>query len=294
MMLPTTETLSDQTAVDSVSTEKAAILMLEGHMAALTVVAPALPDIVKASQLMAQVIHDGDALHYAAAGSSGLLAFADCCELAGTFGISEKLVRIHMAGGIPVDTAMAGDVEDDIQDAAVIAASATPKDVFLILSASGMTPYALAIARAARAVGSQVIGVANNAGTPLLDLADVPVCLATGPEVIAGSTRLGAGTAQKATLNIMSSLMGVQLGHVYKGRMVNLIADNEKLINRATHIVADISGVSQSAAADALSVAKGHVKQAVLLASGVNLETAQALLTNNAGHLEPSLRTIRS
>jgi N-acetylmuramic acid 6-phosphate etherase len=294
MLLPTTEALPDRTSVDSVPAEQAAALMLNGHMAALSVITPALPHITKASQLMTNAIKGSGTLHYAAAGSSGLLALADCCELAGTFGIWEKQVRIHMAGGIPVSAAIPGDVEDDIESARAVAAAATPKDVFLILSASGTTPFALAIATAVKAAGSKVIGMANNAGTPLLDLADVPICLATGPEIIAGSTRLGAGTAQKAALNIMSSLMGVQLGHVYKGRMVNLIADNEKLVNRATQIVADISGVPQSVAAEALTMAEGRVKLAILLASGADLGAANALLTKHAGHLGPSLSTIKS
>ena len=294
MLLPTTETLPDRTDVDSVPAERAAALMLDGHIAALSVVGPALPDITKAAQIMTQAIQGGGTLHYAAAGSSGLLALADCCELAGTFGISDKQVRIHMAGGIPTSAAMPGDVEDDVEGARALTASATPKDVFLILSASGTTPYALAIATAAKAVGSQVIGIANNAGAPLLDLADVPICLATGPEIIAGSTRLGAGTAQKATLNIMSSLMGVQLGHVYKGRMVNLIVDNEKLVNRATQVVAEISCVSQSIAAEALTMAEGRVKLAILLTSGADLSAANALLTKHAGRLGPGLSTIKS
>jgi N-acetylmuramic acid 6-phosphate etherase len=294
MLLPTTEALPDQTPVDSVSAEQAAALMLDGHMAALSVITPALPQITKASQLMTHAIKGSGTLHYAAAGSSGLLALADCCELAGTFGIWEKQVRIHMAGGIPVSAAMSGDVEDDIESARAVVGAATPKDVFITLSASGTTPFALAIATAVKAAGSKVIGMANNVETPLLDLADVPICLATGPEIIAGSTRLGAGTAQKAALNIMSSLMGVQLGHVYKGRMVNLIVDNEKLVNRATQVVAEISGVSQSIAVEALTMAEGRVKLAILLASGADLGAANDLLTKHAGHLGPSLSTIKS
>lgn len=199
-----------------------------------------------------------------------------------------------MVGGIPVSAAMPGNVEDDIESARTVAAAATPKDAFLILSASGTNPFALAIATAVKAARSKVIGMANNAETPLLDLADIPICLATGPEIIAGSTQLGAGTAQKAALNIMSSRMSVQLGHVYKGRMVSLIVDNEKLVIRATQIVAEISDVPQSVAAEALTMAEGRVKLAILLTSGADLSAANALLTKHAGRLGPGLSIIKS
>jgi N-acetylmuramic acid 6-phosphate etherase len=186
-----------------------------------------------------------------------------------------------MVGGIPVSAAMPGNVEDDIESARTVAAAATPKDAFLILSASGTNPFALAIATAVKATRSKVIGMANNAETPLLELADIPICLATGPEIIAGSTQLDAGTAQKAALNIMSSRMSVQLGHVYKGRMVSLI-------------VAEISDLPQSVAAEALTMAEGRVKLAILLTSGADLGAANALLTKHAGHLGPGLSTIKS
>ena len=199
-----------------------------------------------------------------------------------------------MVGGIPVSAAMPSNVEDYIESARTVAAAATPKDAFLILSASGTNPFALAIATAVKATRSKVIGMANNAETPLLDLADIPICLATGPEIIAGSTQLGAGTAQKAALNIMSSRMSVQLGHVYKGRMVSLIVDNEKLVIRATQIVAEISDVPQSVAAEALTMAEGRVKLAILLTSGADLSAANALLTKHAGRLGPGLSTIKS
>ena len=293
-MLPTTETLPDGGPLDRLSPLDAAALALDGQVRAAQAVKAALPQIVAGSEVMARGIAGGGALHYAAAGSSGLMALADCCELSGTFGIAPQRVRIHMAGGVPVDGHMPGDTEDDAGAAERICEGVTASDVFIVLSASGTTPYALAVARAARARGAAVIGIANNPGTPLLALGDPAICLETPPEVIAGSTRLGAGTAQKIALNLMSSLMGVRLGHVHEGRMVNLIADNTKLEGRAARIVAAIAEVPEADARDALTRAQGGVKPAILIAAGASPEKAAALLDAHDGHLGPCLHDLKT
>ncbi|WP_224825929.1 N-acetylmuramic acid 6-phosphate etherase [Cognatishimia sp. MH4019] len=189
---------------------------------------------------------------------------------------------------------MPGDTEDDEGAVAAIAETISKHDVVIVLSASGTTPFALATARAAKAKGAVVIGVANNPGTPLLDISDEPICVATPPEVIAGSTRLGAGTAQKATLNLMSTLMGVDLGHVYLGEMVNVVADNAKLVQRAIGMVSRIADVSEDAAQAAIEQANGAVKPAILVASGVSPETAADLLKQNEGRLGPCLSSLKS
>lgn len=285
MLLRRTEQLPDHPPIDTLDAEMAAMIMLDSQVAAVRSVQDAMPAINQAARILADCIASGGTLIYVAAGSSGLMALADVCELPGTFGIPSAQLRLHMAGGVPVDGKMPGKTEDDTADADQIAAQIRKNDCVIALSASGSTPYPVAIAEMAVARGAPVIGIANNAGTPLLRIADIAICLATPPEVLAGSTRLGAGTAQKVVLNMMSTLMGVHLGHVYCGRMVNLIADNTKLRTRAVGIVRDTTGVTDRAAEAALEMADGHVKLAILIASGMDTTAAQVALTKTKGHL---------
>jgi N-acetylmuramic acid 6-phosphate etherase len=199
-----------------------------------------------------------------------------------------------MPGGVPADGRMPGDTEDDSGAADTATRAVKEGDLVIVLSASGTTPYAIAVAKQARAKGAVVIAIANNPGSKLLELGDIPICLATPPEVIAGSTRLGAGSAQKAALNLMSSQMGIALGHVFRGQMVNVVADNKKLVGRATGIIAGIAGVSRDAAEAALTVARGDTKMAILVAAGASAEQANHLLSRHDGHLGPCLKSLQS
>ena len=164
----------------------------------------------------------------------------------------------------------------------------------LAVSASGSTPYTLAVAEAARGSGAGLIGVANVAGAPLLALATTPVLLDTGPEVVAGSTRMGAGTAQKIALNMFSTLMALRLGHVHEGRMVALEPDNAKLRRRAAGIVADLAAAPAETARAALEAAGGAVKPATLIAAGASRIEAEAMLAESRGRLGPALARLRA
>lgn len=245
----------------------------------------------QAAILAADALSSGGRMGYAGAGSSGLMALADALELAGTFGIAPERTPILFAGGAAALLHMRGDVEDDT--AAALAdfkgSGLASGDVMITLSASGSTPYALRVAGAAKAAGVRVIGIANVAGSALLDLADVAITLATPPELVAGSTRLGAATAQKAALNLISVMVGIRLGHVHDGYMVNLHADNAKLIQRAARIVAGISGVDAPTAHAALAQTGGAVKPAILVAGGMTPVAAEEALQHSAGHLGPLL-----
>lgn len=281
--------------LDARPVEEIGATLLAGQIDALQAITSAVPDISKGALVMARAVRAGGQLVYAAAGSSGLMAMADACELAGTFGLPPERTRVLMAGGLPTSAAMPGDTEDDTAEAESAAGIIRRGDAVILLSASGRTPYALTIARIARQRGAQVIGLANNPDAPLLDLADVAICLPTPPEVISGSTRMGAGTAQKAALNMMSTIMGVALGHVHDGMMVNLHADNEKLRDRAARMVADIAQVPQAHAASALATTGGRVKPAVLLAMGApNLTLAEDLLTKADGRLRAAMAALHS
>lgn len=269
--------------------------LLDGQAAAVAAAGAALPQVEAAAEAAAAALLAGGRMVYAGAGSSGLMALADCLELAGTFGIAPERTPMLFAGGADALLHMTGAVEDDpslaLADAEALALTAD--DVVICLSASGTTPYTLLVAEAAQAVGATVIGIANVPDSVLLRLADLPVLLATGPEVIAGSTRLGAATAQKVALNLMSVLVGIRLGHVHDGYMVNVTADNAKLVDRAARIVAGISGVALDAARDALDACQGGVKPAVLIAAGATPAGAEAALRDTGGHLGPALDRIR-
>lgn len=294
MPLPRTEA-SDEAArgLDLLPRAEAALILARGQQAALSALDAAIPDIAKAGAQMAKTIASGGKLIYAAAGSSGLMALADAAELGGTFGIPAAQIQIFMAGGIPQTASMPGGVEDDSLAARSMAAEITAQDLVIALSASGSTPYPMEVARIARERGAGVICIANNPGAALFAFADIAICLETPPEVIAGSTRMGAGSAQKAALNMMSTLMGMELGHIHDGLMVNLVADNEKLRARAVGIVCQITNASRSQAEQAIAQAKGAVKPAVLLVAGAaNLAKADALLKGTNGNLRAALARI--
>ncbi|HRO12297.1 N-acetylmuramic acid 6-phosphate etherase [Amaricoccus sp.] len=269
--------------------------LLDGHRHAAEQVAAALPEIEAAAEAAARALAAGKRLAYAGAGSAGLMALSDALELLGTFGIAPERTPVLFAGGAAALAVMRGDVEDVAADGAadVARAGLGPGDVLICVSASGTTPYTLAAAAAGRAAGARVVGVANVAGSALLAAADVAVLLDTGPELVAGSTRLGAGTAQKIALNLVSTLVGIRLGHVHDGYMVNLTADNAKLRRRAAGIVAAVAGCDAAAAEAALAAAGGRVKPAVLIAAGAEgAEAARRLLAASGGQLGPALAAL--
>lgn len=265
--------------------------LLDAQMSALTAVRAAFPALEQAAARSVDVLRAGGKMAYAGAGSSGLMALADSLELAGTFGIAPDRTPLMFAGGAAALLHLTGAVEDDpdLARADLAQAGIGAGDVVLCLSASGTTPYTLVVAREAAARGATIVGFANVAGSALLDLADIPVLLDTGAEVVSGSTRMGAATAQKAALNLLSALVGVRLGHVHDGYMVNLIADNAKLVDRAARIVADISGVSRAMAEAALAQTGGAVKPAILVARGQSPAEAKAALAESGGHLSAAL-----
>ena len=259
--------------------------LVEAQVEAAAVVSSATKSIAKAAARAAETLRAGGRLAYAAAGSSGLMAVADALELPGTFGIARDRIELLLAEGASNLLNLPGAPEDDETQAArdVAKAGIGKNDCLIALSASGTTPYAVAALKAAKTAGASTIGIANNDGAPLLELADIPILLPTPPEIIAGSTRLGAATAQKIALNIMSTLMAVHLGHVHDGYMVNLKADNRKLKSRAARIVAAIAGLKEDAAAVYLDTSEGSVKVAVLLAAGADDAGAAKRLLDGAG-----------
>jgi N-acetylmuramic acid 6-phosphate etherase len=269
-------------------------LLVAGQQTAAQAVTAAISEIAKASDLVASTLKAGGKIVYTGAGSAGLVAAADAMELPGTYGILPEKIAILLAGGFPQLADIPGGPEDDAalgqRDAGVIEGG----DCVLCVSASGSTPYTVAVAQTAKREGAKVVAIANNPGALLFEGADAAILLETPPEVIAGSTRMGAATAQKIAFNMLSTLAAIRLGHVHDGHMVNLRADNEKLRIRAARMVADIAELEFDEARKMLSAANGSVKAAVLLASGVDdAGEAQALLARHDGVLRAALDEIQ-
>ncbi len=270
----------------------AARLLAQAQAEAAGVVADAASDIARAAEAIAGSLAGGGRIVYAAAGSSGLMALADALELPGTYGIPLDRILVLIAGGQQALVDLAGAPEDDGQTAAALidAHAVGAGDTLIAISASGTTSYAVAALETARARGATTIGIANNPGTALVEKADIGVVLATPPEMVAGSTRMGAGTAQKIALNMLSTLAAMRLGHVHDGLMVNLKADNMKLRARAARIVAAVAGCTEDAANASLEETDGAVKPAVLVAAGAgDRSKAEAMLVATGGRLRPAL-----
>jgi len=283
------------TGLDVMHPALALRLLASGQQAAAKVVDSAIESIAAAAQIAAETLASGGRLAYAGAGSSGLMAMTDALELPGTYGIALDKVVVLLAGGAASLTDLAGGYEDDMELARkdVRDAGIGAGDCLISVSASGSTPYALAAADEARARGARVIAMANNAGAVLFQNAEVSILLQTPPEVISGSTRMGAATAQKIAFNMFSTLVGIQLGHVYDGHMVNLKADNAKLRGRAIRIVSDIAGIGATEAGRYLTTSSGSVKIAILLAAGAkNVVAAEAALTEAGQNLRRALSVV--
>jgi N-acetylmuramic acid 6-phosphate etherase len=280
MLLPATEQRHPAAmGLDALPPDRILHHILAQAQASLASIEGALPQIDAAATLVAGALRMGNKLIYAGAGSSALMACADGLELPGTYGVNPDQIVLLMAGGLPTDARMPGDTEDDVAQAMVAAKVISAGDVVIAVTASGSTPFAMAIAQAAQTKIAKVIAIANTDTATIFAHSDVEIALPTPPEVIAGSTRMGAGTAQKVALNMISTLAGIKLGQVHDGLMVGVVADNAKLRNRAAGIVAQIAGVSDAQAQAALHAAHGHVKPAILMARGIDLSTARALLS---------------
>jgi N-acetylmuramic acid 6-phosphate etherase len=261
--------------------------MLDSQMAAFGAVRQALPALARAAEAAADRLKRGGRLVYAGAGASGRLAVQDGVELHPTFGWPRERLCYLIAGGEAALVRSIEGAEDDAAAAvpAVEELALGAADVLVSVAASGRTAFTCAVQRRARAAGSLTIGLANNPATPLLEQAEIPVLLATGPEFLAGSTRMAAGTAQKIALNLLSTQTMMALGRIYQGFMVDVVPTNAKLVARAKGIVQALSGRAPAEAAAFWERAGGDLKIAVLLADGLGLDEATARLAAAGGNL---------
>jgi N-acetylmuramic acid 6-phosphate etherase len=261
--------------------------MWEGQLAAVASVGRALPAITAATNAAKEALGDRGRMIYVGAGTSGRVAIQDGAELKPTFGWPERRLHFIIAGGETAFVASVEGAEDDAAEAVrlIDAARLSENDVVIALSASGTTPFTQAALREAGTRSTVTIGIANNPGTALLTSARYPVLIETGRELIAGSTRMKAGTAQKVVLNLISTGIMLGLGCVYRGMMVNMQLTNAKLRRRAEAMVRQIAGCGETEAARALEQAAGNIKTAVLLTLGYDTAQAERILARHKGNL---------
>jgi N-acetylmuramic acid 6-phosphate etherase len=269
-----------------------AALLADQALAAGAVLAAA-PSIAQAVDAAVPRLRAGGRIVYVGAGTSGRLGVLDSVELHPTFSWPRDRSPALLAGGEgAMFVAVEGAEDDRVQGGVdLMALTPTANDVVLLLAASGATPYALGAAEAARAAGALTVGIVNNPGAPLAAATDIGVVLDTGPEVISGSTRLKAGTAQKMALNTFSSSVMVRLNKVYGNLMVDVRATNAKLVRRALALTVRASGASEDAARQALAECGSSVKVAiVMLRAGLSAAEATRRLAEVDGSVHAALQ----
>ncbi|GAA4195734.1 N-acetylmuramic acid 6-phosphate etherase [Streptosporangium oxazolinicum] len=278
--------------IDRLPTEQVARLMNAADTAVPAAVAEAVPEISAAVDAVVARMKSGGRLFYVGAGTSGRLAVLDASECPPTFGTDPELVQGVIAGGPPALTRSVEGAEDDHAGgaAALVERGVGELDAVVGVSASGRAPFVLgALAEASRR-GALTVALSCNAETPLSAAARHPIEVIVGPEVVTGSTRLKAGTAQKLVLNMISTIAMVKLGRTYGNTMIEVSAMNSKLADRAARMVSDITGAALSAARSALEAAGWHVKVAVLMIEhGLDAGGARVLLERHGDHLDAAL-----
>jgi N-acetylmuramic acid 6-phosphate etherase len=283
-------------SLDTASVEELATAMNTADAGVPAAVGRALPQIVPAIEAIADRMTSGGRLLYVGAGTPGRLGVLDASECPPTFGTDPSLVVGIIAGGRDaILTAQEGSEDDtDAGRAAMAEHAVGPRDSVVGISSSGRTPYVVSALAAATERGALTVGLSCNAETPLSAAADHGIEVVVGPEVLAGSTRLKAGTAQKLVLNMITTVTMVRLGKTYGNLMVDLRPTNLKLRERAIRIVRSITGASRDEAIGALVARDYHVKLAILmLTHGLGADDATARLAAAGGHLRTVLEERR-
>lgn len=267
--------------------------MVESQYAAISAVAGAREALAKAIETMADRLGSGGRIIYLGAGTSGRIAAQDGAELPPTFNWPYERAITLMAGGPGALLRAVENAEDSRTAAAegLDGLGLMAADVVIGLAASGSTPYVVAGVDHARALGALTIGIINNPGGLVGQAAEIEILLPTGPEFLAGSTRLKAGTAQKVALNVLSTGVMIRLGFVYRGLMVEMRPSNAKLRERSVRMVAELTGAEPEAARQTLAAAGGVIKLAtVMLLNGLDRAEAEAALAAAGGNLRQALR----
>ncbi len=288
-----TETARPEFArIDDSSAAELAALMAAEDAKVPQAVAACLPQITAAIDAIEGRMRQGGRLIYAGAGSAGRMGVADASECPPTFGTAPRQVTALIAGGPPALIRAVEGAEDDEHAGAtdLEAAGICGQDAVVGISASGRTPYVLGAHRRARGGGALAVALSANPGSAVGRVADLAIEVITGPELVAGSTRLKAGTAQKLVLNMISTITMIRLGKTFGNLMVDVSATNAKLRARAHRIVSDVTGQDGPEVDAALTAAGGNAKRAILmLLTGAGPGEADAALAAANGHLRDAM-----
>jgi N-acetylmuramic acid 6-phosphate etherase len=274
--------------IDQLSTLEMLRVMNEEDKKVAFLVEQALPQMARAVEAIVPHLRQGGRLIYAGAGTSGRLALLDAAECVPTFSTPPEMVQALLAGGEKAFVRAVEGAEDRVEDGRrdLVALHPTPHDVVVGIAASGTTPYVIGVLDCAQERGLLTVGIACNHPAPILERVQFPIAVVTGAEVITGSTRLKAGTAQKLILNMLSTTIMIQLGKVYGNLMVDVQVTNQKLAARAQRIVAQISGISLEKAAQILEETDHEVKTAIVVAVlHISPTAARQKLAQHAGML---------
>jgi N-acetylmuramic acid 6-phosphate etherase len=251
-----------------------------------------LPRIAKAVDAIVHAARHGGRLLYVGAGTSGRLAVLDASEIPPTFGTRRKMVEAIIAGGAHAVRFAAEGAEDSVRNGArdLARAGTSRHDAVVGIAASGTTPYVLGAIRYARRRGAVTIAITSNPRSPLARLARIAIAPDTGPEIIGGSTRMKAGTAQKLVLNMLSTASMVRLGRAYENWMIHMRLTNQKLRRRGAQILEEAAGVSASQAEHALRQTKHELPAAfVMLKTGASAQAARQWLAKTRGNVREAL-----
>ncbi|MFG2227475.1 N-acetylmuramic acid 6-phosphate etherase [Streptomyces sp. NPDC048644] len=293
----TTEAFRPELAeIDRRSTLEIARTMNDEDATVPAAVAAQLPRIAAAIDGIAARMAEGGRLIYAGAGTAGRLGVLDASECPPTFNTDPTEVLGLIAGGPAAMVTAVEGAEDSAALAAddLTALGLTAADTVVGISASGRTPYAVGAVEHARALGALTVGLSCNAGSALAAAAEHGIEVVVGPELLTGSTRLKAGTAQKLVLNMLSTITMIRLGKTYGNLMVDVRASNEKLQARSRRIVALATGASDEEIETALAASDGEVKNAILMIiGGTDAPTTARLLDASHGHLRAALEATR-
>jgi N-acetylmuramic acid 6-phosphate etherase len=255
-----------------------------------------LPSVARAVDSIVKAFRSGGKLFYVGAGTSGRLAVLDAAECPPTFGTSPQMVQAIIAGGARALRHAVEGAEDSAQDGArdLSRARVSKKDVVVGIAASGTTPYVLGALKFARDRGAVTVGVTSNPRSPLARAVDIAIAPDTGPEAIAGSTRLKAGTAQKMVLNLLSTAAMVRMGRVYENWMAHVALTNDKLRRRGARILEEAAGVNALVAERTLLEARNDLATAlVMLKKGASPQIARRALASTSGNVRQALALLR-
>jgi N-acetylmuramic acid 6-phosphate etherase len=284
---PTEEANPRSIGLDLLETRALVEVIVADQHAAVSAVLAQTEGIARAVDAIADRLERGGRLHYVGAGTSGRLATLDAAEMPPTFGTPPALVRAQIAGGAAALVRSVEGAEDDAEAGeAAVSDLVDAGDVVIGVSAGGSAAYVVAAIERAKAIGALTIALTSVADSALVRATEMAVVLETGAEVLTGSTRLKAGTAQKIALNAISTAVMVRLGKVYDNLMVDVIANNRKLRARAVRLVERLAHVDQDRASHLLEGADGRVKVAIVMERcGLDAMQAQSLLDRHRGSL---------